>query len=59
LVLTVEPVFPDYVEKAKELYPDADEVRLKQLARVVAAEKIRFDPPPNEAVAVVEIRRPE
>jgi hypothetical protein len=59
LRLTVDPVVPDYVDEAKKLYPDADEVRLKQLTRLVLTEKIRFDPPPAEAVIAVEIRPSE
>ena len=56
LGLTVDPVVPDYIEEAKKLYPDADETRLKQLARVVLKEKIRFDPPPAKAVIAFEVR---
>ncbi len=56
LTLSVEPVIPDYVDAAKQHYPDADETRLQTLVRVVLEEKIRFDAPPAGAVAVAELQ---
>jgi hypothetical protein len=55
LILSVEQVVPDHVDAAKQLYPDADETRLRTLARVVVEEKIRFDAPPAESVCVAHL----
>ncbi len=55
ITLVVEPVVPNHVEAARRHYPDADELQLRTLARVVVEEKIKFEPPPAEAVAVCEL----